>query len=64
MDIGRDGCAMGERGITYLGARLQMGRGRDRREGGDRTSEGDIGSSRREHTKEKVKQKRDIRTRT
>lgn len=56
--MGREGAGWGGRGITYLGARLQMGRGRDRREGDDETSGGDIGSSKREHTKEKVKKKR------
>ena len=41
MDIGRDGCLMGGRDITYLGARLQMGKGKGRREGDDATSGGD-----------------------
>lgn len=45
------------RDITYLGARLQMGKGKGRREGDDGTSGGDIGSRRGEYTKEKVKKK-------
>lgn len=55
MDIGRDGCAMEGRDVTYLGARLQMGKVKGRREGDDTTSGGDIGSRRRQHAKEKVK---------
>lgn len=33
MGIGRDGGVMGGRGTTYLGARLQMGKGKGRRKG-------------------------------
>lgn len=45
-----------ERDITYLGAKLQMGKGKDRRAGDDEVSGGNIGSRRRrENTKKKVK---------